>query len=106
MKIAIVGPGAVGSYYGAKLARAGHEVHFLLRSDYEQVRRNGVHIISPEGDFNIRPKCARDPSEIGVCDLVLIALKATANEHLGTLVPPLAGPTSALLTLLNGLGNE
>ena len=56
MKIAVVGPGAVGSYYGAKLARAGHELHFLLRSDYDHVRRHGVNILSPEGDFNVRPK--------------------------------------------------
>src|SRR5205807_2342710 len=50
VKIAVVGPGAVGSFYGAKLARAGQEVHFLLRSDYEAVRRNGVLIRSPQGD--------------------------------------------------------
>ena len=59
MKIAVVGPGAVGSYYGAKLCRAGQEVHFLMRSDYETVRRQGIFIHSPEGDFNVRPKCAR-----------------------------------------------
>ena len=49
MKIAVVGCGAVGSFYGAKLARAGHEVHFLLRSDYEAVRRQGVHHPQPRG---------------------------------------------------------
>ncbi|HEX7863284.1 MAG TPA: 2-dehydropantoate 2-reductase [Verrucomicrobiae bacterium] len=106
MKIAIVGPGAVGSYYGAKLARDGQEVHFLLRSDYEHVRRHGVKIVSPEGDFNVRPKCARKPEEIGVCDLVIIALKATANSALRELLPPLVGTSSAVLTLQNGLGNE
>ena len=74
MRIAVVGPGAVGSFYGAKLARAGHEAHFLLRSDYEQVRRRGVQVQSPEGDFNARVKCARTPEEIGPSDLVLIAL--------------------------------
>ena len=106
MKIAVVGPGAVGSYYGAKLARAGHEVHFLLRSDYEQVRRHGVRIISPEGDFNVRPKCARTPQEIGRADLVLIALKATVNHLFPELLPPLVHSSTALLTLQNGLGNE
>ena len=54
MKIAVVGCGAVGSFYGAKLAGAGHEVHFLLRSDYDIVRRQGVQVRSPEGDFQAR----------------------------------------------------
>ena len=106
MKIAVVGPGAVGSYYGAKLLRTGEEVHFLLRSDYDAVKRNGVFIHSPEGDFNVRPKCARAPEEIGPCDLVLIALKATANDQFPKLLPPLVGPKTAVLTLQNGLGNE
>ena len=106
VKIAVVGPGAVGSYYGAKLARAGHELHFLLRSDYEHVRRHGVKILSPEGDFNVRPKCARIPEDTGACDLVLIAIKTTANDQLRTLVPPLVDAHTAVLTLQNGLGNE
>ena len=106
MKIAVVGPGAVGSYYGAKLCRSGHEVHFLLRSDYEQVRRNGVKILSPEGDFNARPKCAQGPGEIGPAELVLIAIKSTANEALRELLPPLVDQKTAVLTLQNGLGNE
>lgn len=106
MKVAVAGPGAVGSYYGAKLARAGHEVHFLLRSDYEHVRRHGVQILSPEGDFNVRPKCARAPQAIGPADLVLISLKTTANSEFPKLLPPLVGPATAVLTLQNGLGNE
>src|SRR5688572_24595791 len=106
MKIAVIGPGAVGSYYGAKLCRDGHEVHFLLRSDYEQVRRHGVRILSPEGDFNVRPKCARTASEIGPCELVLISIKTTANDALKEILPPLVWAQTAVLTLQNGLGNE
>ncbi len=106
MKIAVVGCGALGSYYGAKLSRDGQEVHFLLRSDYEVVRRNGVEIHSPEGGFHAQPRCASDPSVIGVCDLVLIGLKTTANDQFRRLLPPLVGPDSAVLTLQNGLGNE
>jgi len=106
MKIAVVGPGAVGSYYGAMLSRAGHEVHFLLRSDYEQVRRRGVQILSPQGDFNARPRAARDPAEIGSADLVLIALKTTANGLFNHLLPPLVSSRTAILTLQNGLGSE
>jgi 2-dehydropantoate 2-reductase len=106
MKIAVVGCGALGSYYGARLARDGQEVHFLLRSDYEVVRRRGVSVRSPEGDFNARPRCARTPEEIGVVDLVVIGLKTTANDQYARLLPPLVGPQTAVLTLQNGLGNE
>jgi 2-dehydropantoate 2-reductase len=106
MKIGVVGCGAVGSYYGAKLGRSGQETHFLLRSDYEAVRRKGVQILSPEGDFRFHPRCARSPEEIGVCDLVLIGLKTTANDQVGRLVSPLVGPATAVMTLQNGLGNE
>jgi 2-dehydropantoate 2-reductase len=106
MKIAIVGCGAVGSYYGAMLARAGEDVHFLLRTDYEAVSRHGVSIRSPAGDFNVRPRSARGPQEIGVSDVVLIALKTTANDQFPRLLPPLVGPDTAVVTLQNGLGNE
>jgi 2-dehydropantoate 2-reductase len=106
MKIGIVGCGALGSYYGAKLCRHGQEVHFLLRSDYEVVRRRGVRIESPEGNFHVNPKCARAPEEIGVCDVVLIGLKSTANDQFSKLLPPLVGGSTAVVTLQNGLSNE
>ena len=106
MKIAIVGCGAVGGYYGAMLCRQGQDVHFLLRSDYDAVRREGVNIRSPRGDFNVRPKCAKHPSDIGASDVVLIALKTTANEQFENLLPPLVGTRTAVVTLQNGLGNE
>jgi 2-dehydropantoate 2-reductase len=106
MKIAVIGPGAVGSYYGAKLSRDGHEVHFLLRSDYDHVRRHGVKILSAEGNFNVRPKCASRTEEIGIVDLAIIALKTTANNALPELLPPIVGLSTAVLTLQNGLGNE
>jgi 2-dehydropantoate 2-reductase len=106
MKIAVVGCGAIGSYYGARLWQSGHETHFLLRSDLEEVRRHGVRIQSVEGDFEARPFCAAKPEEIGVVDLVLIGLKTTANDRLGELLPPLVGPQTLIVTLQNGLGNE
>jgi len=106
VKIAVVGCGAVGSFYGAKLARAGDDVHFLLRSDYDAVQRQGVLIRSPEGDFQVRPACAQYPGAIGPCDLVIIGLKTTANDQFAKLLPPLVGPGTAVLTLQNGLGNE
>jgi 2-dehydropantoate 2-reductase len=106
VKVAVVGCGAVGSYYGAKLARAGHEVHFLLRSDYEVVRRQGLLIRSPDGDFQVRPTCAMGSEQIGFADLVLIGLKSTANDRFKDLLLPLVSSATSVLTLQNGLGNE
>jgi len=106
MKIAVVGCGALGSFYGAKLCRVGQEVHFLLRSDYDVVRQKGVAIRSLDGDFHVQPHCARTPDEIGACDVVLIGLKTTANDQFPKLLPPLVGPHTAVVTLQNGLDNE
>ena len=106
MKIAVVGCGAVGGYYGAKLCRAGHEVHFLARTDYDVLRRRGVEVRSAEGDFQVRPRVARDPEVIGVSDLVLIGLKTTANDQFPRLLPSLVDGHTAVMTLQNGLGNE
>jgi len=106
MKIGVVGCGALGSFYGSKLWQAGEDVWFLLRSDYEIVRREGLQIQSPGGDFHVRPACAQRPEEIGICDLVLIGLKTTANHQFEKLLSPLVGAKTAVLTLQNGLGNE
>ncbi|QSR84152.1 2-dehydropantoate 2-reductase [Methylacidimicrobium sp. B4] len=108
MKIGVVGSGAVGSYYGARLARAGCEVVFLLRSDWEVVGRSGFSIEEPTKEsFQHYPvRGYRRTEEMGRCDLVIIALKATAREALRELLPPLLGPETAVLALQNGLGNE
>ncbi|MGE3310828.1 MAG: 2-dehydropantoate 2-reductase [Limisphaerales bacterium] len=105
-RIAVVGCGALGSYYGACLARAGHDVRLLLRSDFDVVRQRGVEIRSGDGGFRVHPVAARTPEEIGPCDLVLIGLKTTANAEFPRLLPPLLGPDTAVLTLQNGLGSE
>ena len=105
-RIAVVGCGALGSYYGACLARAGHDVHFLLRSDYAVVREHGVEIREDGGGFRVRPVAAKAPEEIGPCDLVVIGLKTTANREFPRLIPPLVGANTAVLTLQNGLGSE
>lgn len=106
MKIGVVGSGALGGYYGARLGRDGHQVHFLARSDHDLVKRRGVFVSSPEGDFHFRPRVAREPESIGACDLVVIGLKTTANDRLRELVEPLVTPDTVVLTLQNGLGNE
>lgn len=106
MKIAIVGAGAVGGYYGARLARAGEEVHFLLRSDYAVVRERGWRVTDHEGSWVLHPANAHvRPETIGFCDGVIIAAKSTVNAELPSLVRPLLGPKTFVLTLQNGLGN-
>lgn len=104
--IAIVGCGAVGSYYGARLCLAGYRTTFLLRSDFETVAAHGVKILSIDSEFTARPICARDPHQIGTTDLVLIALKTTANHRFEELVGPLVGAHTLVLTLQNGLGSD
>ena len=109
LRIGVVGTGAVGGYYGAKLAYYGRNVHFLIRSEAERaaVRRFGLQIKSRQGNFRVAKVHAYSTTaEMGPCDLVLIALKATANSALTDLLPPLLGPDTLLLTLQNGLGNE
>ncbi|VVM07276.1 2-dehydropantoate 2-reductase [Methylacidimicrobium tartarophylax] len=108
MKIGVVGAGAVGAYYGSLLARAGSEVTFLLRSDWEAVIRRGYWIQEQGKEtFQLYPvRGFRRTEEMGPCDLVLIALKATAREALRELLPPLLQPQTVLVALQNGLGNE
>ena len=106
MKIAVVGCGALGSYYGAKLWQSGADVHFLLRSDFDVVREQGVTIESPGGNFTALPHAATTPVEIGPCDLVLVGLKTTANKRFRDLLPPLVKHSTMVVTFQNGLGNE
>jgi 2-dehydropantoate 2-reductase len=107
--IAVVGTGAVGGYYGAKLAQRGFEVHFLLRSDYEAVRTRGLVVKSCEGDFVIGPGAVRaydDTRKMPKADLVIVGVKAREDVKYEELVGPLVKEETAVLTLQNGLGNE
>ncbi len=105
--IAIVGSGALGSYYGAKLARQGSDVRFLMRADLDAVRRDGLRIIETGEDWRLQPAQAfGSTAEIGPVDLVIVGLKTTANASLDELIPPLMHERTLLLTLQNGLGNE
>ncbi len=107
MRIAVVGAGALGLYYGAVLQRAGNDVHFLLRRDFDAVAENGLMVYSVNGDFHLpHVKAYRTPEEIGDVDLVLIGLKTFANHRYNELVSPLLGKNTSILTLQNGLGNE
>ena len=104
--VAVVGPGAIGLYYGGRLAAAGEDVRFLLRSDFEEVSRHGIRAESIHGDFAVpHAKSYQTPAAIGPVDLVIVAWKATANSEFERVLPPLLHQDTQVLTLQNGLGN-
>ena len=106
-RIAMIGSGAMGCYYGARLAQHGHDVNFLMRADLTYVREHGLKIKSCAGDFALpQVQAFGSTAEIGPCDLVFIAIKSTSNADLTNLLPPLLHPGTILVTLQNGLGNE
>lgn len=108
LRVAIVGTGAIGSYYGTMLAAAGHDVRFLIRSGLEEIRAGGMTVRCPDApDVHVpHVQAFASTGEIGQVDWVLIALKTTANAALETLIPPLLHEETTLVTLQNGLGNE
>ena len=104
--VAVVGSGAIGLYYGGRLAAAGEDVSFLMRSDFDAVSRDGLKVESVHGDFHLpQVKAFRTAEEIGPVDLVIVSWKATANHHLTEVLPPLLHEGTQVLTLQNGLGN-
>jgi 2-dehydropantoate 2-reductase len=107
MKVAVVGAGALGLFYGALLQRSGVETHFLMRRDHDAVKQRGLKIFSINGDFHLLQVNAwLTPEEMGKADLVVVALKTFANHCYGELIAPLLKNDTLILTLQNGLGNE
>lgn len=106
MNIAILGAGALGCYYGARLVQAGHNVTFIMRSGYEPVKQNGLRINSIFGDIELKsPSIARTPEECGAVDLVIVCWKTTCNNLLAKALPPLLHSKTRVLTFQNGMGN-
>jgi 2-dehydropantoate 2-reductase len=107
-KVAIVGAGSIGLYYGMRLALAGAEVRFLMRGDLGAVRSRGtLRLLDGVKTSELaHPAVFASPAEIGPVELVVITLKTTSNSQLPALVPPLLGKETAILTLQNGLGAD
>jgi 2-dehydropantoate 2-reductase len=105
MRIAILGSGAVGGYYGAKLARAGHDVTFIARGAHlAAIRAHGLQVRSPAlGDFTVTAPAEEDPARVGPVDLVIVAVKAYDNDTALPLLRPLAAAGTTILTLQNGV---
>ncbi len=107
MRYAIVGSGAIGSYYGTMLAKAGNEVHFLLHSDYEFVKEHGFQVNSCNGDYHLDSVLAyNNTTDMPQADVVIVALKTVRNHLLPTLLPPLLGKDTIVLLIQNGIGVE
>jgi 2-dehydropantoate 2-reductase len=108
--IAVIGAGAVGGYYGGRLALHGHDVHLLMRSNAAHVREHGLKVRSVAGDFQLPPGRIHvydDPNRMPQADLVMVTLKSTQNAQLARLVPAsMLKDDTTILTLQNGLGNE
>lgn len=105
MRFAVLGSGAVGGYYGAKLIRAGHEVIFIARGAHLQaIRERGLEIRSPQlGDFIVQARAEPDTAQIGPVDVVIVAVKTYDNGTALPLMAPLLGAGTSVLTLQNGV---
>jgi len=104
---AVIGTGAVGGLYGAKLQQSGAEVHFLLHRDYEAVKHNGLRLESVWGDLHLTEVNAYDrPEAMPRCDVAIVALKTTQNYLLPYLLPPVLKPPGIVLLLQNGIDIE
>lgn len=107
MKYGIIGTGAIGGYYGARLAQNGQEVHFLLHRDYEFVKENGLQVDSCDGSFHLdHPHIYNKVEDMPQCDVVLVCLKSINNHLLKTLLPPLLHEQTLAVLIQNGLGLE
>jgi 2-dehydropantoate 2-reductase len=108
MRIAVMGTGGTGGYFGGLLARAGEEVTFIARGAHlEAIRKNGLAVESVlAGDFSISATATDNPNDIGPVDFVLFCVKAYDNAAAAEQIRPLIGPKTVVLSVQNGIDNE
>jgi 2-dehydropantoate 2-reductase len=107
MRYGIIGVGAIGGYYGSKLAYSGQEVHFLSHSDYQFVKEHGMQVDSCDGSFHLdHVNLYQYSKDMPKCDVVIVGLKTTNNHLLPELLPPLLGEHTAVVLIQNGIGVE
>ena len=104
MRVAVVGAGAIGAYVGASLGRGGADVHLVARGEHlEAMRRDGVQVLSPRGDFTAYPPATDDPSEIGPVDVIFLGLKAHSYATASPLLEPLMDQETVVVAGQNGI---
>lgn len=107
MRYGIIGTGAIGGYYGSKLAYSGQEVHFLSHSDYQFVKEHGLQVDSCDGSFHLEHvNVYQYAKDMPKCDVVIVGLKTTNNHLLLELLPPLLHEHTAVVLIQNGIGVE
>src|SRR6267142_3444969 len=105
MRIAVMAAGALGGYFGARMAAAGHDVAFIARGAHrDAIRRDGLEIESPLGDLHLKDvNVTDDPKQVGPVDMVLFAVKLWDTERAGEQTRPLVGSHTRVITLQNGV---
>jgi 2-dehydropantoate 2-reductase len=105
MRIAAMAAGAVGGYFGARMAAAGHDVFFIARGAHlAAIKKNGLKIESVHGDVHLpKPNVTDDPKSVGPVDIVLFAVKLWDTEKAAEATKPLVGPNTRVITLQNGI---
>lgn len=105
MKIAVLGTGAVGGYFGGRLAESGQDVTFIARGAHlAAIREHGLHVTSIKGDFVIHPAHATDqPADVGVVDVILVAVKTSQVDGVAHTMQPMIGPETMVVPLQNGV---
>jgi 2-dehydropantoate 2-reductase len=105
MRMAVMAAGAVGGYFGARMAAAGHDVAFIARGAHrDAIRRDGLTIESALGDLHLKDvNVTDDPKQVGQVDVVLFAVKLWDTESAGAQTRPLVGPHTRVITLQNGV---
>lgn len=107
MKIAVMGTGGVGGYYGGRLAAAGEDVRFIARGAHlDAMRERGLQVFSGAGDLQLKVKATDDPGDIGPVDIVLFCVKLYDLESAAAAIHPLIGPDTAVISLQNGVDSE
>jgi 2-dehydropantoate 2-reductase len=105
MRIAIFGAGSVGGYFGARLARAGHDVVFIARGEHlRAIQTRGLKVDSPKGDFLVQPAHATDdPAQAGTADVIILGVKAWQVPDAALAMRPMLGPETFVIPLQNGV---
>lgn len=106
MRIAVMGAGAVGGYFGARLAASGLDVSFIVRGEHlRSTQKNGLRVKSIQGDLEIRSQFTSNPDQVGPVDLILFSVKSQDTEEAAKSLAPLMSEKTAVLSLQNGVDN-